>query len=774
MLGSSFLVCFILIIFILIQCGDFVEAKAATTVSFDGRSFFVNNERKLFISGSIHYPRASRGEWSQIFQLAKESGLNLIQTYVFWDIHEPENNQWFYPTDSSSSNDLAAFIEEAGKQGLYVHLRISGYVCAEWNNGGMPSWLRSMNTTFRTFDDVWMHELAEYFEKTISVVNDAKLLAKDGGPIIMMQIENEYGNMEKYYGVNGRKYVKWLSEYATSLTHRIGGIPWVMCQQGEGTGSAPSASIVNACNGFYCDNWISKHANDFPNQPHMWTENWPGWFQNWGEPIPHRPSVDVAFAVARWFARGGSYMNYYMAFGGTTFGRSVGGPLIVTSYDYDVQIDEYAMRAEPKFTLLQQLHEILHSNTELLLQQMPPPAVPLDGQSSCESHFYRSSNQCLAFFSNWGTESCTFSLENGQITVVPAWSVSIANGPSCSNLIYNTKNSASAIKSNQKFYRAIDGFALSHISIFEESIPSYNTEKKVPQITSEQPLEQLAITLDKTDYLWYSSTVSQEYSVDTNVTLSFSSGTAGGGLFYIYANGKRVGSVLGNAGGPPVNKGNLYDEHGIEFKDEAIPVRTTITLPAGSNINLDILSVSMGLKNYGPYLEKIKVGILTDVYIDQIPLKGFVQSVGLTGEYLDIPNKGISTPSSTGCKSLCWYSSTFSTPPSVLVTSKLALDVGASMGKGSVWINGHMLGRYWDVIAEATASQRDCTGCGNDYIGSFNGDKCRTGCGLPSQQYYKLPADWLNYGEDAVNSIVLFDELGGIPQNIKLMEVTMI
>lgn len=612
----------------------------------------------------------------------------------------------------------------------------------------MPGWLRNMNTTLRTFDDVWMNELSEYFEKTISVVNDAKLFAKDGGPIIMLQIENEYGNMENYYGMNGRKYVNWLSDYAISLNRKIGGIPWVMCQQGEGTGTAPAASIVNACNGFYCDNWISKHANDFPNQPHMWTENWPGWFQNWGEPIPHRPAVDVAFSVARWFARGGSYMNYYMAFGGTTFGRSVGGPLIVTSYDYDVQINEYAMRAEPKFSLTQQLHQILQDNADVLLQQMPPDAIPLEGYSSCESHIYRSSNQCLAFFSNWGTsDSCTFPLQDGQSTTVPAWSVSIATGESCSNVVYNTKTSAAAIITNQKNYKVIEEFAIeaSNVAVFAESIPSSATEAvKVPQISSDHPVEQLSVTADKTDYLWYSAVIPQEYSVPTNVTISFSSGAAGGGLFYIYANGIRVGSILGKAGGPPVNGKESHDGS-WKVGDEAIPVKTTVTLPAGSNIKLDILSASMGLKNYGPYLETIKVGILTDLYVDQIPLKDFVQSVGLAGEILDIPNKGAGSSEFTACKSLCWYSSTFKTPSSVSTTSKIALDLSSAMGKGSIWVNGHMLGRYWNVIAAATASQRDCTGCDNSYSGSFNGDKCRSGCGAPSQQYYKLPADWLNY-----------------------------
>jgi hypothetical protein len=168
------------------------------------------------------------------------------------------------------------FVKAVGDAGLYVHLRIAGYICAEWNYGGLPVWLRDLSCTFRTYDDIWMEQLSEFVEKTIAVVRQEKLLAVDNGPIIMMQIENEYGNMEKYYGLKGQKYVEWLSSYAESLNDAIGGIPWVMCQQGEGVGTAPSKEIVNACNGYYCDNWIAKHASDFPNQPHMWTENWPG------------------------------------------------------------------------------------------------------------------------------------------------------------------------------------------------------------------------------------------------------------------------------------------------------------------------------------------------------------------------------------------------------------------------------------------------------------------------------------------------------------------
>lgn len=119
---------------VLLQTAD-VLAGIAKKVEFDGRSFSINGERQLFVAGSVHYPRAPRSEWPSIFQQAKESGVNLIQTYVFWDIHEPQNDQWNFPSDPTSSEDLVAFVQEAEKQGLYVHLRIAGYICAEWNFG---------------------------------------------------------------------------------------------------------------------------------------------------------------------------------------------------------------------------------------------------------------------------------------------------------------------------------------------------------------------------------------------------------------------------------------------------------------------------------------------------------------------------------------------------------------------------------------------------------------------------------------------------------------
>lgn len=669
-------------------------------------------------------------------------------------------------------------------------------------------WLKDTNATLRTFDATWMKELSQFIEKTLSVVKEANLLSSQGGPIVMLQIENEYGNMESYYGTKGQQYVKWLSDYALSLD--VGGVPWIMCQQGEGTGSAPDATIINACNGFYCDNWISGHAHDFPQQPHMWTENWPGWFQNWGEPIPHRPAVDVAFAVARWFARGGSYMNYYMSYGGSTFGRKVGGPLIVTSYDYDVMLNEFALPAEPKYSLLKSLHQVLMENADTLLGQLPPDAMVLSSDNHCETHLYRSDNShCLAFYSNWGDESQACSIPavdgSGSIVTVPAWSVSIAAGNNCSELRMNTKDTAADIKANQRSYTPVSNFKLSSVEAVSEPVPSMTASTAAvvaTTVSSSWPLEQLSLTKDSTDFLWYSTSIpaaSTEEAAVSSLKISFDSGTAGGAVFHVFLDGQHVASSYGAAGGNPIVTATANNKHNsaVDAKHPDYyppsPVSFTITLPVGydsrsADNKLDILSLSMGLKNYGPYLEAITVGIMSNVTAayyaadDQIVgeavvLQGFNHTVGLQGEQQWLGASSTKTASSScSAGTLCWYRATFPSPNKryTLIKEDLAfsyaLNLGSAMGKGQAWVNGHMLGRYWNITGVATTSQRSCqdTCASNSYVGSYNGDRCRDGCGQPSQEYYKLPVDWLRT-DGTANELVLLEELENAADLNKLM-----
>jgi beta-galactosidase GanA len=196
-------------------------------VSFDNRAFTIDGNRTLIMGGSIHYPRMNSAEWPHILQSAKQNGMNLIQTYVFWDIHEPTEGSFYFPSDGSSA-DLNQFIRECANQGLYVNLRFGPYVCAEWNYGGFPAWLREIeDVQFRTMNDPFLERVTRFVDKTLEVVSQGGLLASDGGPIIMVQIENEYGNMEHYDPKHGAEYVQWNAEYALNKNLSI---PWMMCQ----------------------------------------------------------------------------------------------------------------------------------------------------------------------------------------------------------------------------------------------------------------------------------------------------------------------------------------------------------------------------------------------------------------------------------------------------------------------------------------------------------------------------------------------------------------
>lgn len=581
--------------------------------------------------------------------------------------------------------------------------------------------------------------------------------------------------MEPYYGPNGAKYVQWLSEYALSLNSVVGNIPWVMCQQGEGHGSAPAEEIVNTCNGYYCDEWIATHASDFPNQPHAFTENWPGWFQKWGDPVPHRPASDVAFSVARWFAKGGTYMNYYMQFGGTTFGRHVGGPSIITSYDYDVAINEYSLHAEPKYSHLQQLHRILNDFSSVLLSQMPPEGILLNGtlQSKCEMHLYgnfTSRENFIAFLSNWNSDSeasCSFYINELHLSVeVPAWSVSILTGSSVETYdVFNTKNFIENITPNKLSPTIVEDFKLTFLSSTQETVPSTicSAASSESALCSATPREQLSVTKDTTDYLWYTTSIPFKTLTilsdgSYGVTLKFTRGGGGGEIFYVYIDG----TIVHNTGISNSEKRKL---------------ELSIILPPGTYseyLTLSILSVSMGLQNYGPYLEKISVGIISTVTANDYVLVDYAHSVGLqSANSVGYSFSHIRTSLQTTCEGLCWYQLTFLTPVSLSGRKAVALDL-SSMGKGFLYVNGHMLGRFWNITSGGINGY-SCDPCDEmSYSGSYSESKCRTGCSSLSQRYYKLPSDWLSpYGE--VNSLVVFDEFGGTnPLMITMVTMSMI
>ncbi|KAJ0478717.1 putative beta-galactosidase [Helianthus annuus] len=178
--------------------------------------------------------------WPGLVKTAKEGGVDVIETYVFWNGHEPSPGNYYF----GGRYDLPKFVKIVQDAGMLLILRIGPFVAAEWNFGGIPVWLHYVpGTVFRT----------------------------DNEPF---KVENEYGYYEAAYGEGGKRYTQWAAKMA--LSQNIG-VPWIMCQQWD----APNP-VINTCNSFYCDDFKPS----YPTMPKIWTENWPGWYatQNFRTP----------------------------------------------------------------------------------------------------------------------------------------------------------------------------------------------------------------------------------------------------------------------------------------------------------------------------------------------------------------------------------------------------------------------------------------------------------------------------------------------------------
>ncbi|CAK9168742.1 unnamed protein product [Ilex paraguariensis] len=199
-------------------------------VTYDGRSLIIDGQRKLLFSGSIHYPRSTPDMWPSLISKAKEGGVDVIQTYVFWNLHEPQPGQY----DFSGGRDIVGFIKEIQAQGLYACLRIGPFIEGEWTYGGLPFWLHDVpGIVFRSDNEPFKLHMQNFTTKIVNMMKAEGLYASQGGPIILSQvetIENEYQNVEKAFRDKGPPYVRWAAEMAVGLQT---GVPWVMCKQDD-------------------------------------------------------------------------------------------------------------------------------------------------------------------------------------------------------------------------------------------------------------------------------------------------------------------------------------------------------------------------------------------------------------------------------------------------------------------------------------------------------------------------------------------------------------
>ncbi|XVE67018.1 hypothetical protein DITRI_Ditri08aG0126500 [Diplodiscus trichospermus] len=698
-------------------------------VTYDRKALIIDGQRKILFSGSIHYPRSTPQMWEGLIQKAKDGGLDAIDTYVFWNLHEPSPGNYNF----EGRYDLVQFIKLVQKAGLYVHLRIGPYICGEWNFGGFPVWLKYVpGISFRTDNEPFKQAMQKFTQKIVQMMKDENLFQSQGGPIILSQIENEYEPESKSFGTAGQAYVKWAANIAVGMNT---GVPWVMCKEYD----APDP-VINTCNGFYCD-YFSPNK---PYKPTLWTEAWTGWFSDFGGPNYQRPVEDLAFAVARFIQKGGSFVNYYMYHGGTNFGRTAGGPFITTSYDYDAPIDEYGLIRQPKYDHLNELHKAIKLCEEALLTS-DPNVIALG--SSEQAHVFSSkSGGCAAFLSNYNTRSDARVTFNNVHYDLPSWSISIL--PDCQNVVFNTAKVG--IKASQ-VQMLPTNVMLQSWETFNEDV--YSVEDESP-MTVNGLLEQLNITRDTSDYLWYTTSVqisSAESFLHRGKLPTLKVHSAGHGM-HVFISGQLSGSAFGT-----------QQNRRFTFSED-------INVHPGTNI-ISILSIAVGLPNIGAHFEEWRTGVLGPVVLRgldegqrDLTWQKWSYKVGLKGEAnnLGSPDSISSFDWIQGSMAaqkqhpLTWYKALFDAPDG---DDPLALDM-SSMGKGQVWINGQSIGRYW--TASATGNCSECS-----YVGSFRQTKCHFGCGNPTQQWYHVPRSWL---KSTQNLMVVFEETGGDVSKISLVK----
>ncbi|WP_436499226.1 glycoside hydrolase family 35 protein [Actinokineospora sp. HUAS TT18] len=331
------------------------------------QDFLLDGEPLRLVSGALHYFRVHPDQWEHRLAAARAMGLNTVETYLPWNLHEPEPGRY----DFSGGLDVERFVQLAADAGLYVLLRPGPYICAEFELGGLPWWLlrdpdmrlRSSYQPFLDAVDVWFDEVVPRLLPT---------LITQGGPTIMVQVENEFGS----YGADPG----YLNHLAEGLRTRGVDVPLF-------TSDGPEEHMLT--NGLVPDvlatvNFGSRAPEAFaalrrhrPTGPLMCMEFWCGWFDHWGELHHVRDADDAAATLDDILGAGGS-VNFYMWHGGTNFGylsganHGTGYEPTITSYDYDAPLNEWGA-ATPKFHAFRDVIA-KHLGTPLTEE---PPAVHL-------------------------------------------------------------------------------------------------------------------------------------------------------------------------------------------------------------------------------------------------------------------------------------------------------------------------------------------------------------------------------------------------------------
>jgi beta-galactosidase len=339
--------------------------RPAHTFALGATDFLLDGKPLQIISGEMHPARIPAEYWQHRIRMAKAMGTNTIAAYVFWNYHEGAEGVFDFTT---GNRDLARFVRIAQQEGMWVILRPGPYVCAEWDFGGLPPYLlKDPELKVRCLNPRYMAAVERYLAALAIVVKP--LLVANGGPVLMVQLENEYGS----YG-NDRAYMArlrdiWVSNGINGPFFTGDGPTAYMLE----AGSLPGAA-VGLDSGSSEKHWDLARAIA-PGVPIFSSETYPGWLTHWGEPWA-RPKVDPLLKEVTFLLDARKSFNFYVIHGGTNFGFSAGANSggkgfepDVTSYDYDAPINEQG-RPTAKYQALRDLIASYRQAGD------PVPAIP--------------------------------------------------------------------------------------------------------------------------------------------------------------------------------------------------------------------------------------------------------------------------------------------------------------------------------------------------------------------------------------------------------------
>ena len=351
------------------------------TFGLENGKFRLDQHPFQILAGEMHYPRIPRARWRYAMRLARAMGLNTVTTYVFWNLHEPEPGRYNF----TGQNDLAAFLRIAQEEGLYVVLRPGPYVCAEWEFGWYPAWLiKDRTTEVRSLDPKFMKPAADWFQHLGTVVQP--FLLANGGPVIAVQVENEYGSFGK-----DTKYMQAIRQIV--MDSGMGGTkehPTLLFTVDGGeqqpNGSLPDLPAAVSF-GLGAGGPETSRLHAFRPDGPLWVgEYWAGWFDHWGR---NHAQINTDKQVAEYelLLRQGFSINLYMLWGGTSFGWMNGANIDagkygpdVTSYDYDVPVSENGELRRKYFLL----RDVIQKQTGI---SPPAPPAPMPAKALAQIEF---------------------------------------------------------------------------------------------------------------------------------------------------------------------------------------------------------------------------------------------------------------------------------------------------------------------------------------------------------------------------------------------------